>query len=92
MPLVLGCLEALEGVLKLAVHEVGVDQRCGEIAVIESPLDHQDVPGSAVEVRGEGVPERLRAQLLVDTCSCKPVLQPSGYLALTEPLTTVGEE
>ena len=85
-------LEEFEGLLQLAVHEVGVDQSCSKIAVAEGTLDYQDVPGSTVEVGGEGVPEGMWAEFLIDARSCKPVLQPPGDLTLAEPLAAVGEE
>ena len=85
-------LEALEGILQLAIHEVGVDQRCGEVAVTKGSLNHQDVPCSAVEVSGEGMSERMWAELLVDTRGFEPVVESPGNLSLAEPLTSVGEE
>ena len=90
--LVSGYLEALEGVLELAVHEMGVDQRRREIAVTKGSLDYQDVSGSAVEVSSKGMPEGMWAELLIDTCRLEPILQPPGDLSLAEPLTPVGVE
>ena len=85
-------LEALEGILQLAIHEVDVDQRCGEVAVTKGSLNHQDVPCSAVEVSSEGVPEGMWAELLIDARRLEPILQPPGNLSLAEPLTSIGEE
>ncbi len=85
-------LEALEGILKLAIHQVGVDQRCGEVAVPKGSLDYQDVPCSAVEVSSEGMAERMWAELLIDTCRLEPVVEPPGDLSLAEPPTPVGKE
>jgi len=84
--------EAFEGALQLAVHEVGVDQRCGEITVAEGSLNHQDVPCSAVEVSSEGVSEGVRAELPVNACGIEPILQPPGDLSLAKPPASVGEE
>ncbi len=84
--------EALECVLQLAVHEVGINQRCGEVTVTTGSLNHQDVPCSVVEVGSEGMSERMWAELLVDTRRLEPVVEPPGNLALAEPLTSVGEE
>ena len=89
---VLGCLETFEGVLQFAVHEVRVDQGCGEIPVPKSSLDDQDVPCSAVEVSSEGMSERMRAQLFVDTRGFEPILQSPGDLSLAESLSKVREE
>ena len=84
--------KTFEGVLEFAVNEVGVDLRRGEVAMAEGTLDNQDIPGSAVEVGCEGVAQDVWAQLLVDTCGCKPVVKPPGHLALAESFTAVREE
>ncbi len=88
-----GCsLEEFEGVLQCTVDEVSVDEGGREIAVAEGTLDNQDVPGSAVEMCSEGVPERVRTELLVNTCGLEPVRESSGDLPIAKPLITVGEE
>ena len=84
--------ETFEGVFQLAIHEVGVNQSCGEVSVAECALHNQDVACSAVEVSGEGVSKRVWAELLVDTCRLEPVVESPGNLSLAEPLTSIGEK
>ena len=58
--------EPFEGILKGVVDQVGVDLGGRQVPVPERPLDYQDVAGAAVEVGGEGVPQGVRAEFLVD--------------------------
>lgn len=84
--------ETFEGVLEFAVNDVGVDLGCGEVLVAEGTLYNEDVAGSAVEVGCEGVPETVRAELLVDASSFEPILEPPGDLPFAESLTAIGQE
>jgi len=85
-------LEPLDSVLESSVDQVGIDLRGGKVPVAQGALDHQDIPGAAVEVGGESVAQRMRAELLFDPRRPEPLVEPSGHLALAETGPAVGEE
>ena len=85
-------LEPLDSVLESSVDQVGIDLRGGKVPVAQGALDHQDIPGAAVEVGGESVAKPMRAELFFDPRCPEPLVEPSGHLALAETAPAVGEE
>ena len=92
MPPPMQNLQSFQRILQLAVNQMGVNLRGGNVPVSQRPLNDKQVAGGFVKVRGKRVPQSMRGQLLSDSGLLHPMCDAVGHLPLAESRHPVGKK
>ena len=85
-------LQLLQRILQLAINQMGVNLRGGQVRMAQCPLNNQQVVGCLVKVSGERMPQPVRRNLFLDSSLLHPMHDAVGHLPFAEPRLSIGDQ